>query len=292
MAALDAGVRMRVERLLRGGVRNDDLSTLFLYARGRPQSHQSVQEVGHFVAHREQRTRGVTTQRARDYFRIVSYAVNQDGQKLDVTNLPSTYPAFLAAVIKNLPIDTIKRFTGLRQKVAFAKLREIAGRLHKKPDGNYEVGAISTEDLNLLKCASFYFRTTPVFTGESLAEGLSAALSRDGLLEPSEVRQFNELNPLIAVFAVSMMHNTTLVMDDGTHGHLMFATRDDNINVVVVCPPLEADGQKFRWVSPLVTTAFKATEHCETDLLPAREEGAHWGRTLEITQNGRLGFLV
>lgn len=48
---VDAKSLARVRRLLDGGLRLDDLTNLFLYARDRCNGRESVQEIGDFVAH-------------------------------------------------------------------------------------------------------------------------------------------------------------------------------------------------------------------------------------------------
>jgi hypothetical protein len=68
MAAPIQGLRVRVERLLRGNFRAEDLNRLFLYARDRCQGRESVQEIGDFVAHHDERSKGVVTRRTRDFF--------------------------------------------------------------------------------------------------------------------------------------------------------------------------------------------------------------------------------
>jgi hypothetical protein len=46
----DPGMRARVERLVQGDVRVDDLTRLFLFARDRCDGRECVREIGDFVA--------------------------------------------------------------------------------------------------------------------------------------------------------------------------------------------------------------------------------------------------
>jgi hypothetical protein len=71
----DARLRVRVERLLRGDLRTDDLSTLFLALRDRSNCAEVVSEIGDFVAHQDERTKGITTRSVRDFFTTLKFQV-------------------------------------------------------------------------------------------------------------------------------------------------------------------------------------------------------------------------
>src|SRR6266481_9052116 len=61
-------LRIRVERLLRGAKRPDDVGELFLALRDYSGGRECVVEIGNFVAHRGERNIGITTREARDFF--------------------------------------------------------------------------------------------------------------------------------------------------------------------------------------------------------------------------------
>ena len=69
----DPKSRARVERILSGELRADDLANLFLYARDHCDGRETVKEVGDFVAHHTERTKGVVTRTARDWYAIVIF---------------------------------------------------------------------------------------------------------------------------------------------------------------------------------------------------------------------------
>jgi hypothetical protein len=176
--------------------------------------------------------------------------------------------------------------------VASAKLKAIIKGLIKKPDGHFALGPLTVLDARCLMLATNLVYADTAFTGEQLADDLIATLVHCGLLEHSEIRQFMTLSPLIMMFAISEMHNSTLIMKDGSRAELSFGVYEGNMNVVVTCPPMRLENKHVRLTTPLYMTPLKAVEHCEPELLPGRELGEHWGRDLEITQNRRLGFLA
>jgi hypothetical protein len=99
---VDAGLRARVERLLDGDFRPDDVTRLFLYARDRCDGRESVQEVGDFVAHHDERTKGLITRTTRDWYVTAEFAAlalnNQQLNKpFDLNKLPIDLPHFLRA---------------------------------------------------------------------------------------------------------------------------------------------------------------------------------------------------
>jgi hypothetical protein len=69
----DPKSRARVQRLLSGTFRPDDLTGLFLYARDHCDGRESVAEIGHFVAHHNERDRGIVTRSTRDWFAMARF---------------------------------------------------------------------------------------------------------------------------------------------------------------------------------------------------------------------------
>jgi hypothetical protein len=63
---LETDLQRRVQRLLSGDCRIEDLDRIFLGVRGRAGCRASLREIGDFVAHRDQREKGPITQRVRD----------------------------------------------------------------------------------------------------------------------------------------------------------------------------------------------------------------------------------
>jgi hypothetical protein len=108
----DAIVRARVERLLRGDVRNDDLTRLFLFARDRCDGRECIQEIGDFVAHHDERTKGIVSRTVADWSVIVRFRGWMPNNQLDLQRLPSIFPEYLMATARRLDHKTIRANTG------------------------------------------------------------------------------------------------------------------------------------------------------------------------------------
>src|SRR5688572_6682491 len=96
----DPGMRARVGRLLRRDFRSDDLTRLFLYARDRCDGRESVQEIGDFVAHHDERTKGLITRSTRDWQITAWHYTLRIQNALDRFRLSKDYPEFLYASLR------------------------------------------------------------------------------------------------------------------------------------------------------------------------------------------------
>ena len=90
----DPASRTRVERLLRGDFRVDDLTRLFLYARDRCDGRESVKEVGDFVAHHNERNKGTVTRATREWFAISGFISRLYTKRYNRDRLPPEAPEF------------------------------------------------------------------------------------------------------------------------------------------------------------------------------------------------------
>ena len=73
MPAEGAELRARVQRLLRGDIREHDLHRLFYYMREEGGDSGLVAEVAHFLAHPGGGDRGLATQEVRDFFAFLRF---------------------------------------------------------------------------------------------------------------------------------------------------------------------------------------------------------------------------
>src|SRR3954452_13451141 len=109
----DPKSRARVERLLNGESRADDLTNLFLYARDRCDGRESVQEIGDFVVHHDERSKGLITRTARDwYITAWNYFLNMQ-RPLDRSRLPANYPEFLQASFRRTETQILRSKGGI-----------------------------------------------------------------------------------------------------------------------------------------------------------------------------------
>src|SRR5438874_13609559 len=132
----DPGLRARVERLLRGDFRSDDLTRLFLYVRDRCDGRESVQEVGDFVAHHDERTKGLVTRTARDWYVTIRFAsLRFAGVPIDWNRLPANFATVLQASYRRAPGPFFKDVLGISRSDVAKLLPTIARKFVSNDDG-------------------------------------------------------------------------------------------------------------------------------------------------------------
>lgn len=79
------------------------MSRLFLFARDRCDGREAVQEIGDFVAHHSERTKGIVTRSTKEWFTTARFAIETSGRVLDdPQKLPSVTPEYLRANVQRL----------------------------------------------------------------------------------------------------------------------------------------------------------------------------------------------
>lgn len=180
----DQGLRGRVERLLREDLRPDDLTRLFLAIRGQCDGRESVQEIGDFVAHHAERTKGIVTLTTRDWFTIVGFRTWAPGETLDRNKMPPSLPNFLSAMQRRLEHKSIKQFTGLTRVEVGKILPSIIKKLKLNADGTYTIpDDLDRRDMSIINCFISHLVAKPAFTDEQLFQDFSATLKSHGLLK-------------------------------------------------------------------------------------------------------------
>jgi hypothetical protein len=79
------------------------------------------------------------------------------------------------------------------------------------------------------------------------------------------------------------MHNSVIILDDGSRAELSFYVYEEKIHVIVVGDSTQS------WAADALTTPLLAKEHCEASLLVPRAAN---GWDLEITTSRLLGILT
>lgn len=303
------GIRARVERLLRRDFRVSDLSTLFLYARERCDGRESVREVGNFVAHHSERTKGIITQMTREWCITAWFHCLSLQRGLDVRRLRANFPEFLRASFNRLDHQTIKKATGMRRVDASKMLPTLIGKFRRNDDGTLALSVLHTPpELALLRCLCDHLVAKPAFNNETLFKDLLYILINEGDLNQFELADIQYLKPAIGLFAISYMHNCVIDIGDGSK---LTLTATDNaasvgdLGVLAAAPVLllrpvaqlppgsfvSIQGrpeQAIMLAAAMFTTELDAATYCTPDLFAAPRP---WAMPLEITNDMRLGVL-
>ena len=210
----DQNMRARVERLLRGDVREDDITRLFLFSRDRCDGRESVQEIGDFVAHHSERTKGIVTRTVKDWVTIVQFRSWLPSEIIDPQRLPRNFPVFLQAQSRRLEPAIIKKSTGLTRYEAISCLPSIISKLDQNADGTYRLPAfLKKKELAVIHCFMSHLVANPAFTGERLFSDVSRTLQSNGLLNKSEMQTFSKRAQIFVLFAAVQMHRCSVVLD-------------------------------------------------------------------------------
>jgi hypothetical protein len=147
------GMRSRIVRLLRGDFYTSDLKDLFLYSRDRCHGRESVKEVGDFIAHQNERIKGITTDVTREWCITAWVQFLSWQNRLNFAGLPTTFPEFLDISFRRADPRNIKAATGVkRKKDAKPLLSALAGRIVNNADGTLALLQVTVGEFRLLQC--------------------------------------------------------------------------------------------------------------------------------------------
>jgi hypothetical protein len=288
----DQEARSRVVRLLNGNFRDADLVNLFLYVRDRCDGRQSIKDIGDFVAHRDKRDKGILTEAVRDWYQIATFhAPNMFGVKPDPERLAPDFLKFLKATFKRVLSTHLRDHTGLQRAHAKKLLKHIESVIISNSNGTLALPpSLTNDEQALINYLTSTFVVTPAFHADGLFTDFSASLKSHGLLEKSEIGSFEALSPAVALFAVSVMHNTVIVLEDGVTSKLQ-ARASNVIDVQAPVPVQNPFSGKPCWFNqPIFTTTLNPATSLGPDLLSINN--SDWNFPIEVSNQIRLTKLV
>jgi hypothetical protein len=135
---VDAKSKARVRRLLHGDFRPDDLIGLFLYARDHCDRRKTITDIGAFVAHHNERNKGIVTQSTREWFAVARYHASHLGplgNQLHWEKMPHATRDYFQIAVSRVGAPLIRDKTGLKQATANKIMNELVERLSQNADG-------------------------------------------------------------------------------------------------------------------------------------------------------------
>ncbi len=289
----DPKSRARVERLLNGQNRADDLTHLFLYARDRCDGRESVQEVGDSVAHHDERSKGIVTRTVRDIFAVAKFfgpRFTPGGpHPYDPQDLPAITPDFLRACFRGIGHSTIKENTGMTKAKAYKILQTLVRALRKKQDGHYYLPLVSREELALFQCLTRHMVMQSAFKGDQLFEDLCATLKSNGLITTDELRRAHVFRAPVLLFAIAIMHNSAIRIEDGSIIRVCARRTNEGVCVSAAVPVLRiGQPNEVKFACDIFTTDVSAEEFCSPTLLREQDWSAI---EIEFGDSGKLTVL-
>ncbi len=291
----DPKSRARVERLLRSEFRPDDLTGLFLYARDHCDGREPVADIGHFVAHHNERDRGIITRSTREWFAIARYHMSRfrpgGPHPLDANKLPPAAQHYFEIAVNRIDAKLIRDKTGLRRPDAHRFMLDLAGRLTRNSDETWALPKDCTStELRLVECVSSVIVVRPAFEAGRLCDDFLATLKSNGLITHKEIRLHKDaLKTLVQLYAVAAMHNCVVQIGDGTTVQLRSSPSmgDKQINVLADVREAIPGYPNVAITSSIFTAHTDPIVHCHPDLLT----GSAWNFEIEVSPDKRLAPL-
>jgi len=290
----DNRARAWVQRLLRDDIRSGDLANLFLYARDRPDGRPSVKEIGDFVAHHNERERGIITDATRDWLSIVLFhapALMNPGRVLFANALPPTIIDYLRVMLDRLDPAELRKHLKIKQKDGYKELKQIIEQLNGNADDTFWFSPRSERQTKIFNYVCSVIAIKPAFDGDRLSRDLLAILRSAGAITHDEMKQTERLSYLFQMFAVSIMHNSRVVAKDQAPILLKAggASESPGLSVFAAVPAGKNPfGTSVFLSAPIFHTSLIGVHCCEPELLADND----WSGDIEVTSNGRIGFLV
>lgn len=271
-------LRQRVERYLRGDCRVADLDRIFLGLRDRCHGLASIREIGDFVAHRDQREKGAVTDTVRDiHLSLDSWLHQGEGRFPDLAKAKR----ICAANLRTATDAQLGARLGLRREV----VKSVLTQAIKKIEAN-RFEKVTKREQAVFNYLAGAFIWNPAFTDEQVGGDLAAFLTKTGALRPEERAAFDANHDFLALYVTALMHDSAVVMDDGSRFEL-FAGFDNDQRRIEVKARIELAGWGKRVTAPVCIfwTSLIGTDHCSDDLaaIPGK-----WSGAIEIDPSGRL----
>jgi hypothetical protein len=139
-----------------------------------------------------------------------------------------------------------------------------------------------------------HFFVRAAFDDDKLFKDFFDCLVSNKLLAPKEIQQFVKLKDVIALYAMTYMHECVINLDDGTIATLS-ASPDCGTGTIGIFAKAEVttQGKNVFIAAPIFTTKIRAVDCCEPSLLNLNT--AVWECHLELTPNrtlARLGTII
>jgi hypothetical protein len=282
----NTSLRKRVHRLLSDDFHVDDITTLFMALRERSHGREAFVEIRDYVAHRDERNRGIITRATRDTFQVLRHGYLK--LPIDLSNLPVDFGVTLRAAFRRIDNTKLKADTGLKRNRAERVKEAIIDKIVTDASGKSVLPSVTQEEQAVLQCLLRHFSSLAAFDERRLFEEFRDTLVANNLLEPKELRLFEKLQSRLALYAVAHMHQCVVDLGDGTKAVLSASANCGSGTICIYAGATVTipSGAEVTMNIPIFTTNQVAERCCEPSLLvnpmPA------WSCPLEITRRGTL----
>lgn len=253
----------RVARLVRGERKVTDLHALFSDLRMHHPGRASVQEIGHFAAHRHERVAGISLARANDIQTSARlWHLQFGGTTLSAQQLKEAGRANLRII----PEERIKEWFGIS--------RQTAEQSFNKAIKKFEAGLpLKEREFELLKMFGLSMMWQYAFSDGTLCSDFIDLLVEEGALAEEGRASFGPVSTFLSLYALNIMHGARLRMADGQMAQLRLAASEEGGFLRIKAEIPISDTPKPIIASvPIFETALVAVEYCDPVLLAVFDE--------------------
>lgn len=252
----------RVSRLVRGERKVTDLHALFSDLRTYRPGRASVQEIGHFAAHRHERDTGFSLARANDI---------QTSARLWHLQFDGTTPN--AEQLEEAGRANLRIIADERIKEIFGVSRQTAEQSFNKAIRKFGAGLpLKEREFRLLKVFGLSMMWQYAFSDVTLWSDFVDLLVEEGALAEEDMSSFAPASTFVSLYALNIMHGARLRMADGQIAQLRLAASEEGGFLRIKAEIPISDIPK-----PIITSVpmFETTlpvDHCDPVLLNIVEE--------------------
>ena len=228
---LAIGNRARVDRLLCGEIRKEDIHELFFIMRDDVRGSGWVPEITHFFAHPNARDQGLIWRDVSARFAFLKFRIPLSQSRIIAPDLPASMPEALRENLRRMRKTTLLKETG-KTRVQAEKLlsRVLARSVPTGPGRLSKLKCKTQEELDTLICVVSHIKGGPLFTANDVFEDFCRGLEQRKLLQ-SEKTAFKKIKPAIGLYCLTVMHNRQVDLGHNgratlTIGAASRATRD------------------------------------------------------------------
>lgn len=250
--------RRRVARLLRGERKVTDLHSLFSDLRMNQPGRASVQEIGHFAAHRHERDAGISLARANDIQTSARlWHLQFDGTKPNAEHLREAGRANL----RIMPDERIKERLGIS--------RQSAEQSFNKAIRKFKAGRpLKQRETRVLEVFGLSMMWQFAFSDKALWSDFVDLLAEEGSLAENDRPKFEPVSTFVSLYALNIMHGARLKMADGKMAQLRLAVSEEGGFLRIKAEiPISDTPVPVTSSVPMFETTLMAGDHCDPKLI-------------------------
>ena len=292
---------IRVQRMLDGDCRLDDISRLLRGIRGRCFGIQSIKDIADLIAHEDKRDSGFLTEAIVDLYFSTRLHIEGIRHQYDFTRLPDFVGAALTGAFRTLSDADIKRQTGLKRGPARRLLKSAISSLVRKQDGTVDASGCSITEMHLIQSICGSFSVRPVYDADNIFRDFCFVLRKNNLLPCNVPDSFAYMKEKFALFVISLLHRLDITVPDGNTSELLLSisgkNAEDTLSIDAYWPLV--DDRNIHFSTTIFSSSLRAEKHCESTLVASAvrangipENPATLDWPIELTSDWKLGLMA